>query len=442
MPLAPAHSTLEDARARDAADPLRSFRARFSIPRLGHSGQAPSATDASVYLCGNSLGLLSTDVRSAVVEELDAWGNLGVEGHFKPVNDWYRAHEPCRQPLAQLIGAEPREVVAMNSLSANLHLLMLSFFRPAGPRCKILIESPCFPSDVYAVKSQLRLHGLSAADHLVRLRPREGEATIRTEDAEALFEREGHTIALALLAGVNYATGQWMDMERISAAARRAGCVMGWDLAHAAGNVPLRMHDWGADFAVWCSYKYLNSGPGAVGGAFVHGRHLDAPGFEAMNRLEGWWGNDPATRFQMGEEFVAVRSADAWQLSNPPILALAPLRASLEVFAAAGMPALRAKSVALTAYLEQLIRGLNDPGLSILTPSDPGARGCQLSIRVHEKAPGQAKQLLDGLAARGVIADFRRPDIIRASPAPLYNSYEDCWRFVEALRMLRADHAG
>lgn len=422
--------SLSDARSLDAADPLARFRERFVIPR------SPAHTDdrPAIYLCGNSLGCMPVAARNAVLAELDDWARLGVEGHFKPGSDWYGYHALVRDPLARLVGALPHEVVAMNSLTVNLHLLMTSFYRPAGAKRAIMIDGPCFPSDVYAVKSQLRLHSVPADDGLIWARPREGEHTLRTEDVEALIERHASRLALVMLAGVNFVTGQFMDIQRITAAAQRHGVTIGWDLAHAAGNVPLRLHDWGPDFAAWCSYKYLNSGPGAVAGAFVHERHTcaaHADRLAAMPRLEGWWGNDPATRFTMGDAFVPVASADAWQVSNPPILALAPLRASLALFEEATAAALRDKSRRLTGLLDSALRALAERtgAIEIITPADIERRGCQLSIRVKR----EPQALLERLKQAGIICDFRRPDVIRVAPTPLYNTFAECAAFVSVM---------
>jgi kynureninase len=346
--------------------------------------------------------------------------------------------------MARVVGALDHEVVMMNSLTVNLHLLMVSFYRPPPPgtreRHRIVIEDSAFPSDSYAVASQAQLHGYNPREAIVRLRPREGEEMLRTEDIEEFFEREGGSVALVTLGAVNYLTGQWFDMERITRAAKRAGCVVGWDLAHAAGNVPMKLHDWGVDFAAWCMYKYLNSGPGAVAGAFVHERHTrDA----SLPRFAGWWGNDPATRFRMGPEYVPVASADAWQLSNPPILSLAPVKASLETFDRVGMAAIREKSIKLTGYLEWLLVGRreggrhegtearrHEGGIKVITPAEPGARGAQLSIVV----PGMSREVQRKLLAEGVVVDFREPDVIRVAPVALYNTFHDVWRFVRALR--------
>lgn len=426
----------------DARDPLASYRARFSIPFSrdipGRAASNPGTPAASaVYLCGNSLGLMPSSARSAVVQELDDWAKLGVEGHFHARHPWLPYHEELRGMLARLVGARPHEVVAMNSLTVNLHLMMASFYRPTPERHAIVIEDSAFPSDSYAVQSQAAWHGYHPDSAVIRLKPRTGENTLRTEDICGLFESpEGKRIALVLLGGVNYLTGQVMDMPRITEAAHRAGAVVGWDLAHAAGNVALNLHDLRADFACWCSYKYLNSGPGAVAGCFVHERHTQRTGrfgsSSYLPRFSGWWGNDPASRFKMGPDFTPVASADAWQLSNPPILALAPLRASLEIFDSATMPALVNKSRLLTGYLLELLTAI--PGaervLQITTPREESARGCQLSLAIHQRP----RDFHTALTARGVVCDFREPNIVRVAPVPLYNTFHDCWRFAEILR--------
>lgn len=423
---------LTEARALDAADPLRALRAEFHIPKAGGAG----AHDC-VYLVGNSLGLMPRSARAAVDQELDDWASMGVHGHFKSRDNWYRYHELVREPLARLAGALPHEVVAMNSLTVNLHSMLVSFYRPErreGGRRAIVIDTLCFPSDVYAVKSHLRLHGIPEPQGLIRLSPRAGEHTIRSDDVLEMLAKRGPEIALVMLGGVNFVTGDAMDIERISKSARDAGCRVGWDLAHAVGNIPLRLHDSGADFAVWCSYKYLNSGPGAVGGCFVHERHTLKAAPEArasMPRLEGWWGNDPDSRFRMGDEFTPVASADAWQLSNPPIFSLAPLRASLALFERAGMEALRAKSVRLTAFFERLLLAAGDRchgRLRLITPREASARGCQLAVQV----PGAARPVVERLEREGVMCDAREPGIVRAAPVPLYNTFEDCCRAAEA----------
>ena len=316
----------------------------------------------------------------------------------------------------------------MNSLTVNLHLMMTSFYRPEGSRTKILIEDSAFSSDRYAVESQARIHGLDPSSTILTVRPREGEWTLRTEDIEGMLEERGREIALVMLSGVNYLTGQRFDIERITLAAKRRGCAVGFDLAHGAGNVPHSLHDWEVDFAVWCSYKYLNSGPGAVAGCFVHERHARSPD---RPRLAGWWGDDPGKRFQMhlGLDFAPQQGADGWQLSNPPVLAMAPLKASLDVFDAAGLDALRVKSIKLTGYLAGLLRELGTSRFQVITPPDPEERGCQLSIRVRD----EARELFEELGRRGIVADFREPDVIRVAPVPLYNTFEDVWVFANEL---------
>lgn len=406
------------ARAEDEADALAPLRDEFVIPRS--AGGTPKS-----YFCGNSLGLQPVAARAAVDVEMSDWATLAVDAHFDGRNPWFSYHERFRESCARLVGADPEEVVVMNGLTANLHLMMVSFYRPDGDRDRVLVEDTAFPSDTYAVRSQLRHHGLDPDEALVVARPRPGEHVVRTEDVEALIEEHRERLALVLMGGVQYYTGQWFDMPRITAAGQAAGAVVGFDLAHAAGNVPMAVHDWGVDFAVWCSYKYLNGGPGAIAGCFVHGRHGRD---RALPRFAGWWGNDPATRFRMHlePEFVPRDGADGWQLSNPPILAMAPLRASLDLFDRAGMEALRAKSVRLTGYLEYLLDRIPSDDISILTPRDEAARGCQLSIRVHQDDP---ERLVRSLQVAGHVVDFRPPDVIRAAPVPLYNTYSEVRRF-------------
>jgi kynureninase len=408
------------ALACDAADPLRPLREEFLIPRHGDSAQR--------YFCGNSLGLQPRGVRAALMQELDDWAALGVEAHLRGRHPWMPYHADVRDGLAQLVGAEPGEVVAMNSLSVNLHLLMVSFYRPTSERPAILIEAGAFPSDRYAVESQIRFHGFDPATDLIELAPDEPEGTISMETIERVLHQHGARIALVLWPGVQYRTGQAFDLHAIARLAHAHGAIVGYDLAHGAGNLVLDLHDSGADFAAWCHYKYCNSGPGAVAGAFVHARHAttDRP------RFAGWWGHDQATRFRMGPEFSPTPGADGWQLSNPPILALAPLRVSLELFQRSGMPALRAKSEKLTGYLETLIRSRLSDTLQILTPSDPRRRGCQLSLRVvGGRSRGRA--LFEHLESIGVIGDWREPDVIRISPTPLYNSHADVLAFARAV---------
>ncbi|CAN5443303.1 kynureninase [soil metagenome] len=368
--------------------------------------------------------------RQIVDQELDDWARLGVDGHFDAATPWYSYHETLREPAARLVGAQPNEVVCMNSLTVNLHLLMATFYRPTKARRKILMEDPAFPSDTYAIKSQIAHHGFDPNDSLLLARPREGEHALRQEDIESSIEKNGDEIALVLFAGVNFFTGQLFDIAKITAAAQKRGCTVGIDLAHAAGNVPLALHDWNVDFAVWCSYKYLNSGPGAVAGAFVHERHATNPN---LPRLAGWWGNDPAMRFRMQLEpdFVPVLSADSWQLSNPPILAMAPLRTSFAIFdEAGGMEALRTKSLRLTGYLQFLLERSTPLFLmTVITPREAEQRGAQLSIQVHR----HARELFENLEAAGVKTDFREPNVIRVAPTPLYNTFDEVWRFAKIL---------
>jgi kynureninase len=407
----------EFARQMDAADPLTHFRDRFHLPKTKNGREC-------LYFCGHSLGLQPKSVASYIQQELQEWAELGVEGHFHARNPWMPYHRLLAQQTADLVGAKPGEVVVMNSLTVNLHLMMASFYRPTKQRHKIVIERGAFPSDQYAVRSQILFHGFDPASSLVELTASDGDPCIRDEDIQEIIEREGESVALILLGGVNYATGQVFDMSGITKAGLRKGCVVGFDLAHAAGNIPLRLHDWGPDFAVWCSYKYLNGGPGCVAGCFVHERHEQAWN---LPRLAGWWGHDERTRFQMGPEFHPMAGAEGWQLSNPPILALAPLRASMEIFSEAGMECLRAKSVQLTGYLEFLLEQNASAKFSLITPRAPQRRGAQLSIRLaHE-----GRRLCDRLAAEGVIGDWREPDVFRIAPIPLYNSYQDVYRFVE-----------
>jgi kynureninase len=410
------------AQALDAADPLRGWRKQFALPRAADGQEL-------VYLCGHSLGLQPLLAADRVEEVMRDWRELGVEGHFAAQHPWVSFHERLALPLADLVGAEEREVVAMNSLTVNLHLLLVSFYRPSGSRTRLLIEQSAFPSDRYAAESQVRLHGLDPARDLVELAPRAGEACLRTEDIIAFLEREGAGIATVLLPGVQYVTGQRLDLRAIATAARRAGCTVGFDLAHAVGNVELELHDSDADFAVWCTYKYLNGGPGAIGAAFVHARHAAR---DDLPRLAGWWGHDKNTRFAMGPEFHRLPGAEGWQLSNPPILAMAPLLASLEVFAAVGMAALRRKSVALTGYLESEIRTRLAGRVSILTPADPAQRGAALSLELDAERE-RAHAAFEGLRRRGIVADWREPGVIRVAPVPLYNGFDDAWRFVDAL---------
>jgi kynureninase len=404
-------ATREFALEQDRVDPLRACRDLFEQPR------APDGRPA-IYLCGNSLGLMPRAARTLVNEELDDWSRLAVEAHLHSRRPWLSYHEQFREMGARLVGALPGEVVMMNSLTVNLHLMMVTFFRPQGKRTKILMERGAFPSDTYAIRTHVASRNLDPDTHIVFVSPRPGEATIRNEDICDAIARAGDELALVLLGGVNYATGQAFDIARITAAAHAAGARCGWDLAHWAGNLPAHLHDWNADFAAWCSYKYLNSGPGSVAGCFVHQRHgVDL----ALPRYAGWWGNDPSTRFVMGPDFTPREGADGWQVSNPPIMAMAPLLASIRIFDQVGMDALRAKSLALTGYLWFLLRAWLPKGASILTPSDTSSHGCQLSVAIAADARTRHAQL----AQRGVMCDFREPNIIRLAPVPLYNGFAD-----------------
>ncbi len=418
-----------EALARDAADPLAPFRGEFLVPPHGKGEQ--------VYLCGNSLGLQPRATRQALLDELDDWRDLAVEAHFRGRHPWMPYHVEVRDHLAELVGAQPGEVVAMNSLSVNLHLMMVSFYRPTAQRPAILIEQGAFPSDRYAVESQIRFHGFDPAEALIELAPDEPGGTLSFDAIARALDTHGPRIALVLLPGVQYLTGQVLDLRAITELAHRKGCVVGFDLAHAVGNVPVNLHDSHADFAVWCHYKYVNSGPGAVAGCFVHERHALTP----RPRFAGWWGHDQATRFHMGPQFAPTPGAEGWQLSNPPILALAPLRVSLEIFHRAGLGRLRDKSRDLTGWLAQLIQRELGDVLDILTPAAPERRGCQLSLRVQ--GPRDAgRALFEHLAAQGIVGDWREPDVIRVAPTPLYNRYSDALRFVIAVAAWRGARGG
>ena len=409
------------AREADAADPLRDFRREFLFPQ--HEGRDV------LYFTGNSLGLQPKGAALILQEELEDWAQYGVEGHFQARRPWYSYHELFSESLARIVGAKPKEVVAMNGLTTNLHLLLVSFYRPEGRRRKILCEERPFPSDTYAMASQIAFHGGDPEQDLVEMRPRKGEHTLRTEDIEARIAELGDELALVLFGGVNFYTGQAFDLEAITRAGHAAGALVGFDLAHAAGNIPLKLHDGGVDFACWCSYKYLNSGPGSVAGAFVHERHLGTD----LPRFAGWWGHDKDERFKMERTFKPMPTAEAWQLSNAPVFAMAPHRASLDLFDRAGMDALVAKSRRLTAFLEAVIDQVaSDTGkqLEIITPRDPDQRGCQLSVVLH----GEGRALFDELTRRGVVADWREPNVIRLAPVPLYNGFQDVWRFGEVLK--------
>ena len=420
-------STLEFARAQDAADPLRKYREQFHFPSLG--------TPELVYFTGHSLGPQPKNVRAAVELELDEWAKYGVEGHFHSTNPWYSYHEFLTPAMAEIVGARSSEVVCMNSLTTNIHLLFVSFYRPDKQRYKIISEARMFPSDRYLLETQAQFHGFDPDDAIIEVAPREGEWLIREEDILQAIETHADELALVFFGGVNFFTGQLFNMPRLTAAAHAAGAVAGFDLAHAAGNVPLSLHEWDVDFAAWCSYKYLNSSPGNVGGIFVHEKH--GRNFE-LPRFGGWWGHDKNTRFEMKNGFQPMEGAEGWQLSNAPRRGMSAMKASLDVFADVGMRALRQKSERLTGYLEYTIDALAeefpDARISIITPRDPEQRGCQVSINIA----GRERKLFDDMIAAGLIADFREPCIIRIAPVPLYNSFEDVHTFGRVMRELLA----
>lgn len=407
------------AAAMDKEDPLAPYRERFHFPRVGGR--------EVIYFTGNSLGLQPKAADAFVEEVMQDWKALAVEGHFKADKPWWTYHERLRGPLASIMGARPGEITVMNTLTVNLHLLMVSFYRPDAKRYKILCEEKAFPSDQYMLKSQLRFHGLDPEEALVEVPRRNGGHHWHTEDVLSAIAEHSDSLALVLIGGVNYYNGQVFDMEAITRAGRQAGAAVGWDLAHAAGNVPLELHQWGVDFAAWCSYKYLNSGPGNASGVFIHEKHLNR---EDLPRFEGWWGTRKETRFLMRPDFEPADSADAWQLSNPPILSLAPFLASLELFEEVGMDALVAKSRKLTAYLEFVLQEIDAQVESRFEVITPEARGCQLSVYLH----GEGRPLFDYLMEQGVIADWREPNVIRLAPAPFYCSFTDMYRFGQILK--------
>ncbi|MBC7996838.1 MAG: kynureninase [Leptolyngbya sp.] len=408
---------LEWARAEDRKDELAKYRKEFLIPKTKDGKDF-------IYMAGNSLGLQPKNVREYIGQELDDWAVHGVEGHWDAKHPWLPYHENLTEMAARLVGAKPIEVVIMNTLTVNLHLMMVSFYRPTKERYKIIIEACAFPSDRYAVDSQAEFHGFDAKDAIVALEPREGEFTLRHEDILAAIEREGESLALVMLGNVNYLTGQAFNMKELAAKAHSVGANAGFNLAHGAGNLHLKLHDDNVDFAVWCSYKYLNSGPGSLAGCFVHERHAND---SSLPRLAGWWGHNKKTRFKMGPEFDPISGAEGWQLSNPPIFQLAALRASMELFDKAGMAAIRAKSDRMTAYLEFLLEKIPSKFLKVITPKSITERGSQLSLKLGSVP----KDFVKILRESGVICDFREPDIVRAAPAPLYNSFEDVYQFVK-----------
>jgi kynureninase len=416
-------NTLEFAKIMDQNDPLKEFRKQFHFPNFHEKNIR--------YFTGNSLGLQPIKAKTYITEELEDWAKFGVEGHFHARRPWFSYHEQLTEKVAKIVGAKPLEVVVTHSLTTNLHLLMVSFYRPSGKRTKILCEAKAFPSDQYVLESQVKFHGLSPETDLIEVSPRPGEQLIREEDILAKIHELGDTLALVMIGGVNYYTGQLFDMKSITVAAHHVGAVAGFDLAHAAGNVNLSLHEWGVDFAAWCGYKYLNSSPGGVSGMFIHERHAQD---KTLPRFAGWWGHDKNTRFLMEPGFQPIKGAEGWQLSNAPVLGMATHLASIEIFDEAGMDRIGAKRDLLTAYLEFVIndistRNTNRVNFELITPSDKTKRGSQLSIM----AKGQGKALFDALSAEGVVADWREPNVIRVAPAPLYNSFEDCYWFGQLL---------
>ena len=413
-------ATREFAASLDHEDPLKNYREQFYIPLFNGEEVA--------YFCGNSLGLQPKSARRFLEDEMLVWEKMGVEGHFKSQNPWFSYHKLCKPMLAELVGARETEVIAMNNLTTNLHLFLVSFYRPAGSRFKIMMEAGAFPSDQYCIESQVRFHGFDPDEAIIELAPQPGESILKTEDILAQINKHQNELALVMLSGVQYYSGQFFDIRAVTDSAHKAGVVVGFDLAHATGNVPLKLHEWGVDFAVWCSYKYLNSGPGGVGGAFVHDNHALKPD---LPRFAGWWGHDEEKRFLMQKGFSPVKGVDGWQLSNATVLSLAVHRASLMIFSEAGMANLRKKSLQLTGYLEYLLHNItgNTGVLQIITPADPLARGCQLSLLVNKGG----RALFDRLTEAGVVVDWREPNVIRVAPVPLYNTYQDVYRFVQIL---------
>ena len=400
----------------DVNDKLKKYRSQFYMP-LQKNGTE------HIYFCGNSLGLQPKITRKYLDQELNDWASLGVEGHLHAKNPWLPYHEYLTESYSKIIGAKKTEVIAMNTLTVNLHLMMVTFYRPTSKRYKILIEADAFPSDIYAVESQINFHGYDVEDALIKLKPRHGDSAIKTDDIEKLLNEQGEEIALIMLGGVNYYTGQVFDFKKITDLGHKKGIKVGFDLAHAAGNIKLELHSWKVDFAVWCSYKYLNSGPGSVAGAYIHSRHHHTN----LLRFSGWWGHNKDDRFKMPDKFNPIKSAEGWQLSNPPILSLAAIRASLSIFDEVGMDALVLKSQKLTDYLIFLLESIDSNRIDVITPKK---KGCQVSIRVKNGN----KVLFDAITEKGIIADWREPDVIRVAPVPLYNSFTDVFNFYTILK--------
>ncbi|NVJ59536.1 MAG: kynureninase [Gammaproteobacteria bacterium] len=417
--------SLEFAQRLDASDPIRNMRDEFHIPK--HNNEEKD----EIYFCGNSLGLQPKLTQEYLHYELSQWQKLGVKGHFSGDFPWMPYHEFLTHGFADLVGAKPSEVVAMNSLTANLHFMMVSFYRPTGKRFKILIEDHAFPSDHYAVESQIKFHGFDPKEAMILIKPRDGEETFRTEDILQTIEQHGDELALILLPGVQYYTGQVFDMQAITEKGHEVGCKVGFDLAHAAGNITMELNKWGPDFACWCNYKYLNSGAGSVAGCFVHERHHSN---KNLPRFAGWWGHNKETRFKMDNQFDPIDSVEGWQLSNPPILSLAAIRASLDtVKKAGGIKVLREKSLKLTAFLRFLLKQELGDDIHILTPEEDEAHGAQLSLTVNTHGL-DGKAVFNRIENAGVTGDWRYPNVIRVAPVPLYNTFEDCYRFVQILK--------
>ncbi len=415
-------NTLEFAKELDQLDPLADFRNQFHIPKNQDGTE-------QIYLCGNSLGLQPKKTKEYLQEELNDWANLGVEGHTEAKHPWMPYHEFLTEKMAKIVGAKPTEVVMMNTLSVNLHLMMVSFYRPTTKKYKIVIESDAFPSDKYAVESQLKLHDIDPKDGLILWKPREGEELCRFEDLEKIMQEQGDEVALLMIGTTNYYTGQSFPIKKITQLGHQYNCKVGFDLAHGAGNIQPQLHESEADFAVWCSYKYLNSGPGSVGGCFVHEKHANDAN---LKRFAGWWGHNKSTRFNMRHEFDPIPGAEGWQLSNPPILSMAAIRASLDIFDEAGFDNIREKAIKLTGFLEYLLLEIKDERIEMITPTNPQERGSQISIKLK----GATKQLFDDLMKAGVISDWREPNVIRLAPISLYNSYQDVYQMVQILKKL------
>lgn len=420
--IAPFEATLEYAQTQDQLDTLYPFRERFHFPQ--HNGKDV------YYFCGNSLGLQPKSVSYLMEQELDDWARYGVEGHFRARSPWFSYHHLFAEALAKIVGAHKEEVVAMNTLTVNLHLLLLSFYRPEGGRYKILMEAGAFPSDQYAIETQVRMYGYEPEDAIIEIAPRNGEHTIREEDILEAIDKAGASLAVVMIGGVNYYTGQLFDLEKITEAAHRVGAYAGYDLAHAVGNVPLQLHDWNVDFACWCSYKYLNSGPGGIGGAYVHEHHGNNP---KTFRLAGWWGNEEKTRFKMEKGYIPQKGAAGWQMSNAQVFNMVAHRASLDIFDKAGMKDLRTKSLQLSSYAFFLLKKVDNLPFTILTPEDDRQRGCQLSLLFAERG----REVFDILTEAGIVADWREPNVIRIAPVPLYNRFEDVYYLYETLRNIR-----